>query len=100
MVSDALPVCAGAEVGQGGRQLVGGESELRQKNQITVPRRIVRTLGLEPGDRLLFEIREDDPNEVHMRRLRENYAGALVGVYGSPEEAVKYLREEREAWGD
>lgn len=82
------------------RQLISEESELRQKNQITVPRQIARALGLEPGDRLLFEIREGAPSEMRVRRLRENYAGALSGVYGPPEEAARYLREEREAWAE
>lgn len=98
MVADASPGSPSAEVDRRARPLVSEESELRQKNQITVPRQIARSLGLEPGDRLLFEIREGEPNEVHVRRLRENYAGALAGVYGSPEDAARYLREEREAW--
>lgn len=76
------------------------ESELRQKNQITLPRQIARALGLEPGDRLLFEIRAGEPNEMHVRRLRESYSGALSGMYGSPEEVSRHLREEREAWAD
>jgi AbrB family looped-hinge helix DNA binding protein len=100
MVTDASPVSTNMGTDGRVRLLVSEESELRQKNQITVPRQIARSLGLEQGDRLLFEIREGEPNEVHMRRLRENYTGVLAGVYGSSEEAARYLREEREAWAD
>lgn len=100
MVIETPAVSARAETDRRTSPLVSEESELRQKNQITVPREIVRFLGLAPGDRLLFEVTEGEPNEVHVRRLRESYAGALAGVYGPPEEAARYLREEREAWAD
>ncbi|HZU11712.1 MAG TPA: AbrB/MazE/SpoVT family DNA-binding domain-containing protein [Chloroflexota bacterium] len=71
--------------------------ELRAKNQITIPATLARAAGLEPGDRLVLELRE---GEIRLRRLRHSYAGTLAGVYGSPEEVQAYLLGEREAWGD
>ena len=80
--------------------LVAEEADLRGKNQVTIPRRVARLLGLQPGDRLIFEVGEGEPDVLRIRRLRNDYAGALAGVYGTPEEARTYLREEREAWRD
>ncbi|MDQ2742751.1 MAG: type II toxin-antitoxin system PrlF family antitoxin [Chloroflexota bacterium] len=84
----------------GGMLLVTEEGELRPKNQITVPRKVADALGVKPGDRLVFEIRSEEPHEVHVRRIRRDYAGALAGIYGSPDEVAAYLREERRAWGE
>lgn len=80
--------------------VVQEEAELRPKNQITVPRQVAQALGLHTGDRIVFEIREGERNEVRVRRIRESYAGALAGTYGSAEEAEEYLQAEREAWDE
>lgn len=72
---------------------------LRKKNQLTLPEQIAEHLGVEPGDRLLFEVDPDDPECVHVRRIRRSYAGALEGIYGkTPEEVAEYLRNERASW--
>lgn len=72
--------------------------DLRPKNQMTLPASVAQLLGVAPGDRLLLEVEEGEPREVRLRRIRASYAGALSGVYGTPEEAADELRREREAW--
>ena len=76
------------------------EVNLRKKNQLTLPEPIAERLGVGPGDRLLFETDDEDPDRVHIRRLRRSYAGILAGVYGTPEEAAAYLRDERASWDE
>ena len=76
------------------------EAHLRQKNQLTLPDLIAKRLGVEPGDRLIFAIDEQNPRQVQVRPLRRSYAGVLEGVYGTPEEVEAYLRDERASWGE
>jgi bifunctional DNA-binding transcriptional regulator/antitoxin component of YhaV-PrlF toxin-antitoxin module len=74
-------------------------TKLRAKNQLTLPEAIAARFGAEPGDKLIFRFDEDDPSEVHVRRVRRSYAGLLEGVYGStPEEVEEYIRGERASW--
>lgn len=70
------------------------------KNQVTVPKPIVDAVGLAPGDRLLFIVSAENPDVMQVHRIRSSYAGALVGVYGTPEEVRAFLEAEREAWGE
>lgn len=74
------------------------EGDLREKNQVTVPKKIVEKLGLREGDRLLFVVEEGDEDVVHLHRIRKSYAGTLAGVYGRPEEIEAYVHSEHEAW--
>ncbi|MFN8522570.1 MAG: AbrB/MazE/SpoVT family DNA-binding domain-containing protein [Chloroflexota bacterium] len=76
------------------------EANIRGKNQVTVPEVIASRLGITAGDRIVFELDEDAPDEVTVRAIRRSYAGALAGVYGNEEEARKYLQEERSSWGE
>jgi AbrB family looped-hinge helix DNA binding protein len=60
------------------------QARITSKGQITVPRDIRRTLGVGPGDRLLFE---SDSKGVHVRPMRsrspfEKYRG--IGNPGIP----------------
>ena len=60
------------------------QARITSKGQITVPRDIRRTLGVRPGDRLLFE---SDSTVVRIRPLRakspfEKYRG--IGSPGIP----------------
>ncbi len=73
---------------------------LRPKNQLTLPEAIVKRWRVEPGDRLLFLVDDGQPDEVRLRRIRHSYAGALAGVYGTPDEAAAYIRDERASWGE
>lgn len=76
------------------------EVGVRSKNQITVPDAALRRLGASVGDRLLIEADENEPGVLHIRAVRRSYAGALPGVYGTPEEARAYVRDERDAWAE
>lgn len=70
---------------------------LRRKNQLTLPDEVARRMGVEVGNRLLITF-DEEAGEAHVRRAPESYAGALRGLYGTPEEVRKYLREERRSW--
>ena len=76
------------------------EACLRPKNQLTLTEVIARRWGVQPGDRLVFIIEDGRPDEVRVRWIRRSYAGALAGVYGTPEEVAAYIREERASWGE
>jgi AbrB family looped-hinge helix DNA binding protein len=75
------------------------ETSLRRKNQLTLPESIAKRLGVQPGDRLVFET-DDDEEHVRIRPVRRSYAVALAGVYGTPEEVAAYLADERASWDD
>lgn len=75
------------------------EVKLRRKNQLTLPDEIAERLGVGPGDRLIVSLDEDQPTSVALRPLLRSYAGILKGVYGTPDEAAEYLRQERASWG-
>lgn len=80
------------------QRLVTAEGDLRDKNQITLPKRVAEVLGVHAGDRLIFVVDARDPTVAHIHRLRDSYAGAVAGLYGTPEETKAYLQTEREAW--
>jgi bifunctional DNA-binding transcriptional regulator/antitoxin component of YhaV-PrlF toxin-antitoxin module len=84
----------------GARPAVEAEGELRDKNQITVPKAIVDAVGARPGDRFVFVIEDGDRDVFQVRRIRESYEGILAGVYGTPEDAQAYLRGEDAAWDE
>jgi bifunctional DNA-binding transcriptional regulator/antitoxin component of YhaV-PrlF toxin-antitoxin module len=71
------------------------ETRLRATNQLTLPAEIVRRLGLSPGDRLIIDITDEQPNQARLRLLRRSYAGILSGMWGSEEDALEYVRNER-----
>lgn len=75
------------------------EVGLRRKNQLTLPEPIARRLGVGPGDRLLFELDENNPWHVEVRPLRRSYAGIWEGVCGhTAEEVAAYIEGERQSW--
>jgi bifunctional DNA-binding transcriptional regulator/antitoxin component of YhaV-PrlF toxin-antitoxin module len=74
------------------------EATVRDKNQMTIPRQVAERHGIEPGQRILF-LDEGRDGEFIVRVLRSSYAGALTGIYGNTtDEAVEYVRHEREDW--
>lgn len=73
------------------------ETSLRKRNQMTLPAQAAKHLGLHPGDRIVIELAPDSGTMI-MRPLRRSYAGALAGVYGSPEDVAAYVSGERSAW--
>lgn len=73
---------------------------LSGKYQITIPMKIVRTLGLKPGDKLAVEQVED---RIVMLKEPASWAdyftGSLKGVYGSTKEEIdRYIAEVRYGW--
>ncbi|HEV8634407.1 MAG TPA: AbrB/MazE/SpoVT family DNA-binding domain-containing protein [Chloroflexota bacterium] len=81
-----------------------GETTITGKNQISLPAEGVRMLGWKRGDRL--SVRVMDENTIVLTRWPkgqsavEYFAGKLAGVWGTPEEARRYLEEERASWGE
>jgi antitoxin PrlF len=57
------------------------EARITSKGQITVPREVRRLLGVQPGDRLLFE---SDGNDVRVRPLRSKSAFSKYRGIGNP----------------
>jgi bifunctional DNA-binding transcriptional regulator/antitoxin component of YhaV-PrlF toxin-antitoxin module len=80
-------------------QLVG-ETTVTGKNQVSLPAAGLRRLRWKRGDHLLAEEIGDDLL-VLMRRpdnWTEALAGKLTNVFGTHEETIRWLEEEREAW--
>lgn len=74
---------------------------LSSKHQITLPARLVRELGLEPGDKLAVEL-EHGCLVLHPRPKDwlSYTAGSMPGYYGKTKEEIDaYLREVRGDWG-
>jgi hypothetical protein len=79
---------------------IAGETTITGKNQISLPVQAVRSLGWERGDRLLVEILGG--SMVVLMRRPESWtdalAGKLTGVFGTHDETLAYLEEERRTW--
>ena len=71
-------------------------SRLSTKRQITLPARMVRSLGLEAGAVIILRLEGD---RIVLLPAPESYTeslgGSLEGVYGDADE---YVREERASW--
>jgi hypothetical protein len=76
------------------------EARLRQKNQLTLPEPVARALDARLDDRLLFEIDPAEPGVVRLRVLPRDFAGSMTGVFGTTDEALAFVRGERDAWGE
>ena len=74
---------------------IAAEARLRRKSQLTLPDSVVQAANLGVGDRFLVEMAPDDPNTIHLHRIRPSYAGALEGVYGGVDD---YVASERATW--
>ncbi len=74
------------------------QAKLTSKGQITVPQEIRRTLGVRPGDRLLFET---DGAEVSVRPLRmgspfDKYRGiGNPGLAAGRRAVIRWVRQLR-----
>jgi AbrB family looped-hinge helix DNA binding protein len=75
---------------------------ISSKNQITLPARLLRELGIGPGDRV--SIRKDGDRLVLRPRPKEwadYYGGSMRGVYGATKEEIdEYIRQERASWDE
>jgi len=77
------------------------KTTISSKYQITLPARLVRELGLQPGDKLAVEL-EEGRLILHPRpKDWVSYtAGSLKGLYGETKEDIDaYLKEVRGSWG-
>ncbi len=70
---------------------------LQDRNQVTIPKTVVKARGLRRGQAMIVHIDEDRPNEIILRLIRESYAGALTEVFAGID-TQKYLDEERTSW--
>ncbi len=74
-------------------------SKLTSKSQLVVPAQVREQLGLEPGDRGVWILRDGEAVLMSAERYAESTAGSLAGTYGrSREEVARYLDEERGSW--
>ncbi|MEX0785727.1 MAG: AbrB/MazE/SpoVT family DNA-binding domain-containing protein [Dehalococcoidia bacterium] len=76
------------------------KTTISSKYQITLPARLVREMGLQPGDQVAVEI-EDGALVLHPRpKDWVSYtAGSMPGYYGKTKEEIdEYLREVRGSW--
>ena len=80
--------------------VIEAESELRQKNQITMPKPVADVLGARAGDRYIWVVEDAERGVVRLHRLQSSYAASLAGVYGRPDEVDAYLSAERESWDE
>ena len=81
------------------------ETTITGKNQITLPAESVRQLGWAKGDRLLVDVIDVGGLQMmvllrHLDNWAETFAGRLTGVFGTHEETLRYLEEERRSWGE
>ena len=79
---------------------VEAEARLRHKNQLTLPETIARALKAEPDDTLVFETDPAQPGMAHMHVVPREFAGSLTGMYGTSEDVLRFVREERAAWSE
>jgi bifunctional DNA-binding transcriptional regulator/antitoxin component of YhaV-PrlF toxin-antitoxin module len=75
------------------------EARVRARYQVTLPEPVATALAARPDDRLLFEADPAEPGVVRVRKARASWSGATAGVFGSEEEVLAFLREERASWG-
>ena len=77
------------------------KTTISSKYQITLPARLVREMGLQPGDQLAVEL--DGLRLILHPRPKDwlSYtAGSMPGYYGKTKEEIDaYLREVRGSWG-
>jgi bifunctional DNA-binding transcriptional regulator/antitoxin component of YhaV-PrlF toxin-antitoxin module len=77
-----------------------GETTITGKNQVSLPAQGTRRLGWERGDRLIVQLLGEDVMILRRRPANwaEAYAGKLGHVFGSHEETLRFLEEERASW--
>ena len=78
---------------------VAAEARLRARYQLTLPEAVAQALAAQPDDRLIFEGDPAEPGVVRLRKARTSWAGAAVGAFGTEDEVLAFLREERASWG-
>ena len=77
-----------------------GQTTITGKNQVSLPAEGMRRLGWGRGDKLLVRM-IDDHTLVLIRRptnWTETFAGRLGHVFGTHEQTLAWLEEERRGW--
>ena len=74
------------------------EVRLRDRNQLTLPDRIVERMHLAPGDRLVAAFDVADPDVVRLRKIRGSYAGIGATLWKDEADVRTYLEKERQDW--
>lgn len=77
--------------------IVRAKSTIRRPNRLTLPQAAVEVLGVREGAQIVFEI-DSATKQGIIRPLVHSYSGALLGVFGSPEEAAAYIQGGRDVW--
>lgn len=77
-----------------------GETTITGRNQISLPVEGLRLLGWERGNHLLVEVLAEDVMLLIRRpeRWTEAFAGRLTDVFGTHEETLRWLENERRSW--
>ncbi|MCK6530642.1 AbrB/MazE/SpoVT family DNA-binding domain-containing protein [Myxococcota bacterium] len=75
--------------------------KLTSKSQVTIPKEVRRRLGIGPGDRVSFEVRD---GEAVIRPARTSLARRMRGLGKEMWEQAggsdAFLRAERASWGE
>lgn len=80
-----------------------GETTITAKNQVSLSAEGVRLLDWQKGDRLLVTVQRTSLGDIMMLMRRpddwaEAFAGKLGHVFGTHEDILRYLEEERRSW--
>ena len=78
--------------------MITATAKLSVKNQIVLPKEVREKLGVEPGDDLLFIVRD---GEIIVRSRPASFAQAMRGLHKQVWETVdvdSWLAEERQSW--
>jgi bifunctional DNA-binding transcriptional regulator/antitoxin component of YhaV-PrlF toxin-antitoxin module len=78
---------------------------VREKNQVTLPREVMRSLRISSPGHLQYVIMQDgvlirpvsDPAEDKLAKIRR-LAGSVESAYGSADAAAEYINNQRNAW--
>jgi bifunctional DNA-binding transcriptional regulator/antitoxin component of YhaV-PrlF toxin-antitoxin module len=73
-----------------------GQTTLTGKNQVSLPARAVKLLEWNKGDQLSVHVVGDDM--VLLLRPPKDWAGQFGDVFGTHEENLTWLEEERASW--
>jgi AbrB family looped-hinge helix DNA binding protein len=77
-----------------------GATTITAKNRVSLPAKAIRHLGWKKGDQLLVTMLNDDT--IVLTRRPENwtdaYSGKMGHVFGTHEDTMRFLEEERRSW--
>ena len=68
------------------------QTVIRKRNQLTLPSEAAELLNVQPGDVVVFQIKD---GSATLRPVRRSYCGIGRGAYGDVDE---FVARERAAW--